>query len=54
MIAPRAIVVTAMATLVIVAFLLVAVYDPARMAGMSRKQRVALCLRQLSSSWPWR
>jgi hypothetical protein len=49
-----AIVVTSIATLAIVALLCLAVYDSTRTAGMSPTQRVAFCLRQLGSSWPWR
>jgi uncharacterized PurR-regulated membrane protein YhhQ (DUF165 family) len=47
MIAVAAITVASIATLMLVALLCLAVYDPLR-------QRVAFCLRQLGSSWPWR
>lgn len=47
-------IVTGIATVAIVGLLCFAVSDPARTAGMSFKQRLAFCLRQLGSSWPWR
>jgi len=46
--------VTGVATIAVLALLCFAVYDPARMAGMSFNQRARFCLRQLGSSWPWR
>ena len=49
-----AVVVTGIATVALVALLFVAVYDLARTAGMSLKQRATFCLRELCSSWPWR
>jgi len=54
MITAAALIITGIATIAVVALLCIAVYDPARTAGMSLKQRAAFCLRQLSSSWPWR
>jgi hypothetical protein len=54
MIAVVAIIVASIATMMLVALICVAVYDPAQMLGMSLKQRAAFCLRQLGSSWPWR
>ena len=54
MIAVAAITVASIAILMLVALLCLAVYDPAQMPGMSLRQRVAFCLRQLGSSWPWR
>jgi len=47
-------IVTGIATVAIVALFCIAVYDPARTAGMSLKQRAGFCLRQLGSSSPWR
>jgi len=47
-------IITGIATVAIMALLGIAVYDPARTAGMSFKQRARFCLWQLGSSWPWR
>ncbi|MDP8982668.1 MAG: hypothetical protein M3O35_18980, partial [Acidobacteriota bacterium] len=55
MIVVAAIIVASIVTLMlVVALLCVAVYDPAQTPGISLKQRVAFCLRQLGSPWPWR
>ena len=47
-------IVTAIATVALLALLCIAVDDPARTEEMSFQQRARFCLRQLGSSWPWR